>query len=255
MPSADALSRLEEIYEKPEEFRAFCHRFREEHPGVGDSPFIQWYLEPTEALDFPQNLVHDEFIESLSSDWVWQDLFGDCSFTVNNGLEIHAANGRDLWYINLSAPRILNSVSGGFATQTSCIPAVVSGLNPDTTPAIGGILLWKDKENYLRLDRGLRGAYEISFTGCIGNKNVFIGRGRLPSERIFLRLERCGNRVNSLCSADGIEWFTVGYVEFPVEEPVEIGLYAIGNIERTIYNGAYPDGTAIRFESFQLWGK
>jgi hypothetical protein len=28
---------------------------------------------------------------------------------------------------------------------------------------------------------------------------------------------------------------------------------AIGNIDRTIYRGAYPDGTAIRFESFMLW--
>lgn len=77
----------------------------------------------------------------------------------------------------------------------------------------------------------------------------------MPSERIFLRLERHDSRVNALCSADEVEWFTVGYVEFPVEKPVEIGLYAIGSIDRTIYNGAYPDRTAIRFESFQLWGR
>jgi hypothetical protein len=61
--------------------------------------------------------------------------------------------------------------------------------------------------------------------------------------------------VNALCSADGEAWFTVGGVAFPVEDPVEIGLHAIGNIDRTIYHGAYPEGTAIRFEAFEVWGK
>jgi regulation of enolase protein 1 (concanavalin A-like superfamily) len=74
------------------------------------------------------------------------------------------------------------------------------------------------------------------------------------SGRVFLRLERVGDRVNALCSADGETWFTVGHVPFPVEDPLQVGLHAIGNIDRTIYRGAYPDGTAIRFESCQLWG-
>jgi hypothetical protein len=46
----------------------------------------------------------------------------------------------------------------------------------------------------------------------------------------------------------------VGHVEFLVEDPVQVGLHAVGNIDRTVYHGAYPDGTAIRFESFRLWG-
>jgi tetratricopeptide (TPR) repeat protein/regulation of enolase protein 1 (concanavalin A-like superfamily) len=242
-----ALTGLEEAYDDPGEFRSFCHRFRKEHPEVGNSPLIQWCLEPSEALDFPKNLVHDEFVESISSDWVWQDEFDDCSFTAQNGLEIHTANGRDLWEINLSAPRILRPVSADFAAQTVCVPV------SEEKPAIGGILLWKDKENFLCLERGARGEHEMYFVGCLGNKDVRIGRGRLPSERVSLRLERLGSRVNALCSADGEEWFTVGHAEFPIEDPVEIGLHAIGDIDRTIYHGAFPEGTAIRFESFQLW--
>jgi hypothetical protein len=35
----------------------------------------------------------------------------------------------------------------------------------------------------------------------------------------------------------------------------EVGLHAIGSIDRTLYPGAYPEGTAIRFESFDLWRK
>jgi len=259
-----AVSGLEEAYEDPEAFRFFCRRFQEER-SVEDSAFVQWFLEPAdvgairESLSHEPPLQYDEFAGSLSPDWTWQDPFGDCSFTVQNGLEIHAANGRDLWHINLSAPRLLRLVSpvlsevegGDLAMQTVCVP--VLGENP----SIGGLLLWKDKENYLRLDRGTTGEHDILFGGCLGNQDVVIGRGRLPlgpSGRVFLRLERVGDRVNALCSADGENWFTVGHVPFPVEDPVQVGLHAIGNIDRSVYHGAYPDGTAIRFEAFQLWG-
>jgi hypothetical protein len=241
-------------------------RFREEPPEVGDSPFPQWFLEPTDVSALGETvLYHDEFAALLSSDWDWQDIFDDCSFTAQNGLEIHAANGRHLWHANLSAPRILRSASGDLAVQTVCAPA------SDEKLVIGGLLLWKDKESYLRLDRGTTGEHHVFFGGCLGNQDVIIGRGRLESAnrqigesasqpcsgqagRVFLRLERIGDRVDALCSADGERWFSVGHVRFPVEDPVQVGLYAIGSIDRTIYHGAYPDGTAIRFESFQLWG-
>jgi hypothetical protein len=62
-----------------------------------------------------------------------------------------------------------------------------------------------------------------------------------------------GREVKALCSADGQNWFTCGQVEFPVEDLLEVGLYAIGNIDRTIYSGAFLEGTAIRFESFHVW--
>jgi hypothetical protein len=172
--------------------------------------------------------------------------------SVQNDLEVHAVNGRDLWDINLSAPRLLKSAPErvDWAAQTVCSPASAE------KPAIGGLLLWKDQDNYLRLDRGTAGENEIAFRGCLANRDVFIGRGRLPTDppnRVFLRIERVGCRVNALCSADGETWFTVGHIEFPVEDRVEVGLHAIGSIDRTIYRGAYPDGTAIRFGSFTLW--
>jgi tetratricopeptide (TPR) repeat protein len=274
---ASALSGLEAVYDDPLAFRAFCRRFQEEHP-VEDSPFVQWFLEPAEPRqDFGLPILGfgwgvDDF-ENLKSkienrEPVWEDPFDDCSFTTHNGLEIHAANGRDLCFINLSAPRVLWPVDGDWAAGTVCCPA------SEERPAIGGLVLWKDKENYLRLDRGTIGEHEVFFGGCLGTRDIVIGRGRLPFEEsasqqvsesasqrigessggVFLRLERVGHRVNALCSADGERWFTVGHVVFPVEDPVQVGLHAIGNIDRTIYHGAYPDGTAIRFESFQLWG-
>jgi len=55
-----------------------------------------------------------------------------------------------------------------------------------------------------------------------------------------LRLERVDNTVNALCSADGNEWFTVDHVEFPVDDPVEVGLFAIGTLYQPhLYSGVF----------------
>jgi hypothetical protein len=32
-------------------------------------------------------------------------------------------------------------------------------------------------------------------------------------------------------------------------------VHAIGSIDRTIYHGAFHEGTAIRFEAFQAWSR
>ena len=190
-----------------------------------------------------------------SEDWAWHDPFDDCSYATDHGLEVRAANGRDLWYINLGAPRLLRPTptASDFAVQTVCGPV------SQERPAIGGLLLWQDKENYLRLDIGTRGANEISFQGCVANADMIIGRGRLtplPKRGITLRLERVGDSVRALCSADGETWYTAGSITFHFagEPPLQVGLHAIGHIDRTIFHGAYPDGTAIRFESFEMWG-
>jgi DNA-binding SARP family transcriptional activator len=249
------LSGLEGAYADPEAFCAFCRSFREAHPQVHDLPTVQWFLEPAVVAavrDIP--LRNEQFAELVAPDWAWNDQYDDCSFcvTAGGGLDIHAANGRDLWAINLSAPRLMQNAPKkmNWAAQTVCGPASLD------KPAIGGLLLWQDQENYLRLDRGTAGVHEIAFGGCLDNQDLLIGRGRLPldqSDRVTLRLERIDSRVNALCSADGEAWFTVGHIEFPAGDPLQIGLHAIGCVDRIIYHGAYPDGTAIRFESFTLW--
>jgi tetratricopeptide (TPR) repeat protein len=264
---ANVLSALEQVYEDPQAFRDFCDRCRTQ---VGEGAFVQWYLEPAE-LRAMQAPLREEFSETLPPAWTWQDPFADCSYTVQNGLEIRATDGRGLGFANVSAPRMLRPVSpvlsaaegpvlsaaegpvlsaaegGDWIAQTSCVPATQKKLS------IGGLVLWKDKNNYLRLDRGATGEDGILFMGCLENQDMLIGRGRLRSERVFLRLEWDGEQVSAFCSADGENWFSVGRVTFPVEEPLQVGLHAIGNIDRGIYHGAHPGGTAIRFESFQLW--
>ena len=249
---ANIMAGLEEAYGDAVPFQRFCCEFRKEHPEVNRSSFTEWYLQPTEAVDFTTTLFRDEFNEPLLPEWSWHDPFGDCAHEVRNGLEIRAANGRRLWYINWSAPRILRPVTEDFAVETTCRPAL------NDRPAIGGILLWKDKDNYLHIDSGMFGHRDVAFMGCIDAHDVLIGRGNLPpGERVYLRMERSENQVKALCSADGVEWFAVGRAKFSIEDPVEVGLLAVDGhfLMRTIYHGAFPEGTAIRFESFELQGR
>jgi hypothetical protein len=97
---------------------------------------------------------------------------------------------------------------------------------------------------------------DVSFGGLVDGKGRSAGRGRVPStpsQRIHLRLERMGEGVRALCSTNGEEWYTVGHTPFPVQDPVHVGFVAVGAIERLLNPGAYPNGTAIRFESLNLW--
>jgi regulation of enolase protein 1 (concanavalin A-like superfamily) len=93
---------------------------------------------------------------------------------------------------------------------------------------------------------------EVTLMGCIHRQDVIVGRGRLRAAQAYLRLERRGDQLRAFCSDNGEEWYTVGQVEFPIDERLEAGLYAIGNIDRMLHHGAFPDGTAIRFSDFSL---
>ena len=114
----------------------------------------------------------------------------------------------------------MRPIDGDTVIQTVCLPLY------DDRPAIGGILLWQDNRNYLRLDRGTRGPGEVSLQGCIDNEDLVFGRGTLASDRIWLRLERTGDTVRGLCSADGEVWYSVGEVDFPAQTAVQAGLFA-----------------------------
>jgi tetratricopeptide (TPR) repeat protein len=249
---------IEDSIEDPDERRRVCQRLREESEVQAGAASIQWELEAAEPdrelplAEFGREgfRAGDPDAWCLEHGWSWEDPLGDCSLKVSDGIEIRAANGRDLYHLNLTAPRLLRRSDGdpsadpmpAFAMQAACLPAC-----PET-PAIGGLLLWKDDQNYLYLERGRQGRFELSFGGYIADRGVTIGRGRLPCECVFLRLERVDRRVRALCSADGEVWFLVGQGEFPADDPLQVGIHAIGAVDRTIYPGAHLDGTAIRFE-------
>jgi hypothetical protein len=240
------LSGLEETCEGPDAFRAFCHRLCEEYAETADRLLKQWHLEPVIIGPSPARGPLEQDLPT------WVDPFNDCFCSDDEGYQIQAATGRDLWHNNRSAPRLLRLASGPWAIQTTCAPL------SEEKPAIGGLVVWKDKSNYVRLIRGLAGSREIALSGCIDNKDVVLGRGQMDlgtGQSVVLRLERtCERRqVRALCSANGSDWFAVGHCTFAVEDPINVGICAIGQIDRTIYHGAFPKGTAMHFGLLKIW--
>jgi hypothetical protein len=241
--TVNALAGLEATYSDPAAFQAYCRDIESRRPELGELGLCQWWLEPAA----PDTSLQSDALEDLEAEiaqgrWEWADQFGDCAYALADGLVIHAANCRDLWANNLSAPRLVRPAAGDFAVQVTCRAAM-----PDR-PAIGGLLLWQDKANYLRLTWGELGVDQVALAGALDNRNAVIGRGSLPNAgRVLLRLERSDDQVRALCSIDDRQWYRVGQMAFPAGGPLLVGLHAIGKIDRMMWPGAYEEGTAIRF--------
>ena len=289
---SDALDGMEETHKAlgtcrggasvPARFVEFCRSFKEQHADAVEKLSLrQWYLESAEpSTEFLKLNFADDFqTETIEASWVWMDEFGDCAYkiverTVSSlgGVEISAANGRDLDGLNLSAPRLMREISGDFAVEVCVSSASDNELTVRSTekPQMGGLLVWKDRDNFLRFEKGVHGQNEVRLHGYVDGKYQVAGRGgsvetqakacyskpATPGdgdEGIHLRLEREGEQFSAYCSENGENWFTCGKMAFPVDDPIQIGIHAIGLIDRTIYCDAHKEGTATVFRRFKLW--
>jgi hypothetical protein len=248
--AVNEIIKLERSFDALDDFHAFADRFRQEHPELQHAQFQQWYLVPGEITQHPSDPILLDFNhDPIPDDWIWVDPLGDCSFHLDRGLTIHAANEHNLFHINSSAPRIIRkeSIKGDFIIQVVCMAAA------EDKPAIGGLLFWQDEKNWLCLELGARGQDEIIFRGFKDNQDMVFGRGRLNAVSTFLRLEKRGYQVKAYCGSDGENWFYLGSTTMPTSESVSPGLHANGHINRLIYPGAFVDGTAITFKELRLW--
>jgi len=246
----EVFSGLEQSSDSGGKFRDFVEQFRQGHPEVHGSLFKQWYLVPAELAPLVLEPLHHEiFADVMDFGWAWEDPFGDCGYQVKKGLIVKAANERNLHHINRSAPRMLREdvVQGDFTVQVICQPG------SRNMPAIGGLLIWLSDKYWFCLEVGGRGDHEIALRGFMNNNDYVFGRGQLKARKIYLRLERRGNWLSAFCSADGKSWRYAGGCELSTREALHLGLHAIGHINRMVYPGAYPHGTAIRFNEFWIW--
>jgi class 3 adenylate cyclase/tetratricopeptide (TPR) repeat protein len=264
------------VWGTPEKFVEFCRSFRDRHAdAVEKLSFCQWYLEPAEpSKEFPHLDFADDFeTETVDPSWDWIDEFGDCAvaqhsmlaenqdgilgYPSSHGLEICAANGRDLDGLNVSAPRLMREISGDSAVEVCVSPAPGNELAARSTekPQMGGLLVWKDRDNFLRFEIGAHGPREVRLHGYVDGKHQVAGRGLLSGGgdgEVYLRLERAGDQFSAYCSVDGENWLTCGKLALPLDDPVQIGIHAIGMIDRTIYCGSFKEGTATLFRGFRL---
>jgi hypothetical protein len=110
--------------------------------------------------------------------------------------------------------------------------------------------------NFLKFEKGSRGPRAVCTEGLLGGKWHYIGRGILSdseSGKVYLRLERYKDSFSSFCSNDGEKWMMCGQVDFAIDNPIRIGIFAASIIDRTIYCGEYKEGTATLFKNFRIW--
>lgn len=184
-------------------------------------------LQRIEGISF-----FDDFNGStLKSEWNIIDLDGGSSFdlTVNSGwLRITTTSPpwRDLYRpVGLNAPRIvLLGINGNFTIETKVMTTT------DEEWESGGILVWKDSYNFIRLDRacGMGNSQRILFVatkdGVWTPLDTVLSSNMNPT---YLKLVRTGNVFSGFFSADGITWYHAGDLTFPMDDPVDVGLLLV----------------------------
>ena len=160
------------------------------------------------------------------------------------GLVIRPVFAGARWLHARTSPRLERELDGDFAVQV-----IISNVGKNLNTA-GGILLMIDGANHLWLANGLFGCDDVSFGGTWESVPILLGRGTILSERKFLRIEKRSDIVRALCSADGKKWLDFGEGGFSAKEPAKIWLVGFGH--NYIFQKDF-DGSAIRFESCDIW--
>jgi hypothetical protein len=138
----------------------------------------------------------------------------------------------------LNAPTVLSSVRGEFIAMVKSTGGVRPGRDssvPDGLPYNGtGLLLWVDRNNYIRLERaGLirEGAFTtyVNFEQFNGGRRVFSQGAGLRDLPTDLRLEYRAGKVYASTSQDGVHWTAFPALEVRLPEEVKIGVTAVNS--------------------------
>jgi hypothetical protein len=214
---------------KQAEFIAFCEKAKALCAQAGlPLALNQWYLQPVApSEEFRQLLFRDDFAApELRPEWQWHDPAQVSTYSLSerpNHLTLRPGSGVDLGPDNnLNAPRMLLEARGDFALETKIV-----GHREKRSSGLSGLLVWMSVLNFLRLDRwplDLQGGH-IRLEARVAGDQALFGRGQLWGDSYYLRLERTGERFAALCSTDGVQWLTCGYVDLPVKDPLWVGVW------------------------------
>ena len=139
---------------------------------------------------------------------------------------------------HLNAPRVLSPVRGEFIAMVKAAGEVHPGPEsnvPDGLPYNGtGLLLWLDRDNYIRLKRaGLiqAGAFisYANFEHFSGGRRTFSQGLEIQNLPTTLRLEARGGTVYASVSQDGANWTSFRTLEVPLPPDVKLGVAAVNS--------------------------
>ena len=221
----------------------------------------RWLITPIliALLNSPLSAQEDPAAKSLEGWGTLVDPDEDCSAeATEDGLTIRVPGSpHDLSaeIKMMNAPRVLQEIEGDFIAQVRVLathnPAGES-LIPGRAPYHGaGLLLFGDKNNYIRLERGalLRDgevkslvSFERRNNGEASNHGV-LGLG---DEAVYLRLERRSGKTYGAVSGDGVRWTSFPPFDAVKGEKMKFGIAAINSC-------AFP--FTAQFEKLEVFNK
>jgi RNA polymerase sigma factor (sigma-70 family) len=170
------------------------------------------------------------------------DPAGDCKFTIGKDKLTVVVPGTDhalcIERSQMNAPRVLREIEGDFIAQVK-----VGGDYPNGGTSVvptrrafhgAGLLLWRDENNYIRLERAKLsdngqdpsyGSFELRRDGKF-ERGGTTGEAPLNDQETFLRLERNGDKVYGSVSSDGIHWTSLDPIEVEFPRKLMVGIVA-----------------------------
>jgi len=205
----------------------------------------QLLLKPIELEAGTQIFIEQFTQDPVDAGWEWVNPVDNCSYKLEKEdyLQISVPPYHDLNSVsnNLSAPRLLREISGDFIIETK----VSDG---DEGKKLGGLVVWKAENCFARIDVASSGVW---YEGCVyyqwnmDSKEGYPGVHLFKAEKVWLRLERKGDRFTGYVSKDGENWYRCGWVDIPMEDPIKVGIHALC---------PYSPTTSTRFEYFKIYG-
>jgi regulation of enolase protein 1 (concanavalin A-like superfamily) len=151
-----------------------------------------------------------------------------------------------------NAPRMLREVEGDFSIQVKVCgdirPMAAGSIPGRLSYQAGGILLWIDERNYVRLERAAlnRSGNIVTYAAYESRANGLPGPSRsltIPDQETSLRLERRGDQLRGFVSSDGGPWRPQQDIDMDLPAKVQIGVAAVNAAQQQLQ---------VRFEGLQV---
>lgn len=181
---------------------------------------------------------------SLPPDWKWVDNDKEkpTVYDTKDGvLRLKLTSGKDFFGDNYTSPHLLKAITGDFEIETKV------KFDPKTGYQGAGLLIYKDKQNYLRLERGFGGVGGGENGIRLDERkddgyNALVTQEKFPTEakEVELRLRRDGNTFTAFWREAGKNsWIEVGKSEGVYPETIQAGLIANNTAEEITAEFSY----------------
>jgi regulation of enolase protein 1 (concanavalin A-like superfamily) len=137
----------------------------------------------------------------------------------------------------MNAPRVLKGIDGDFIAQAKVAGNIRHSGKRTSDRSLAyhgaGLLLWQDARTYVRLERAAivredgQVVHYTNFELRRDGEAVLSNAVEIPDQDTYLRMERRGDRVYGLVSADGFRWACFEPMAATLPWDVKLGFAAV----------------------------